>query len=140
MLDELVRSFDEATSSLARLLEELQCLDDGTISGLDFGDTICNVVAVQSLAADVQQRAADWKCKCLARPEENTRKCWAQPLAGFLDEAVVAGVPAVTPGDLDRLRLGHERRSEGLDPKSSEREGAEGGVHRRDPECSEGGR
>jgi len=94
VLDGLYRCLEELSWSLARLQEELQCLDDGA-SGSEalrgFEQSLAELASTREAAVDLQDRAIEWKCKFVCRPDEDAQKCWAAPLASFLQEAVTVG-------------------------------------------------
>jgi len=70
-LDGLFGAFDELTSKLAHLHEELMCLDvdSGGVGGAQGSSKDAELPALLLAAAQVQNGAVEWKCTFMAPPE-----------------------------------------------------------------------
>jgi hypothetical protein len=97
VLDSIFQGLDQLTESLARLLEELSCVDKCDIE-LDLFISDSPVVVLLS-AVSVQEQTVEWKCKFLSASSNTHTKGLSRtackvpvgPFIEFLEEVVVVG-------------------------------------------------
>jgi len=89
LLQDLHGTFQGMVATLARLHEELDCLDDGS-TGLPLREQLCHMMTLLLAASDVQARALAWS-EAVEMVVKGKRSLNEEDLAEFLEEAVAAG-------------------------------------------------